>query len=69
MSFDALAEGGLADEPRKRVLVLLNLGDSAVLALARELESALCVSSATCMQPWSRNKETAESRALPGRIC
>lgn len=52
MSLDALAEGGLADEPRKRVLVLVNLRDGAVLALAGELESDLCVSSATCMQSW-----------------
>lgn len=52
MSLDALAEGGLADEPRKRVLVLVNLRDGAVLALAGVLESDLCVSSATCVQPW-----------------
>lgn len=61
VSLDALAEGGLADEPRKRVLVLVNLGDGAVLALAGELESALCVSSATCIRLWSRNKETARN--------
>lgn len=41
MSLDALAKGGLADEPRERVDILVNLRDCAVLALAGELESDL----------------------------